>query len=319
MREPFRNVILACLIALLHLVMPAQAELQTEAEQSLLLAANHQGDFDVVSVNRLMRAEKGVNLRSGPGTHHDKVGLLQVGEVVWVTGETGNWLRILTRTGRIAFVYAPLLADFPRPATANEFRPVRNVFQAHRAVWRIYNAKDEGTAVAIGPRDAITALHVLLGLLDGGEDLGTVRLVQEGNPVELRVNRVLAVNVAHDLAYLETRERVAAYLDPIYKEELPPEAYEGTDHLGDDLFLVGYLDESLVRQETSKGIVYEDLHSYAFATDYPDLHGMSGSPMVNPQGAICRGCSLRSEQRRFRNEDRLRGSVAVRGKWREVH
>ena len=56
-----------------------------------------------------LRAVKGVNLRRGPGTHYDKVGLLQVGEVVWVTGEAAaDWLRIVTRSGRIAFVYAPL-------------------------------------------------------------------------------------------------------------------------------------------------------------------------------------------------------------------
>ena len=51
------------------------------------------------------------NLRSGPGTDHAKVGLLEVGDEVQVTGEVGAWFRIDAPGGGEAFVYAPLLTE----------------------------------------------------------------------------------------------------------------------------------------------------------------------------------------------------------------
>lgn len=192
----------------------------------------------------------------------------------------------------------PLLTDVVRrPAAVSDDGPVRSAAQAHRAVWRIHNLGPgetfgdreghyEGSAFAIGPRHFITALHVLLGVLEGADNLGSLTLLQEGNPAELRVNRVLAVNVAHDLAYLETRHPVIDYLNLVYQERSPLEAYEDAGRLGAGLTLVGYLEGSLVRQEASKGIIYEDVYAYAFATDYPGLHGLSGSPVVNANGQV---------------------------------
>ena len=62
----------------------------------------------ITEVDRVMRAAKRSNVRSGPGTEHDKVGLLEVGDEVRVTGEAGDWLRIETPRGE-AFVHASLL------------------------------------------------------------------------------------------------------------------------------------------------------------------------------------------------------------------
>ena len=75
---------------------------------------------DVMKVDRDMWAAKRSNLRSGPGTEHGKVGLLEVGEKVRVTGEIGrDWLQIEMAGGGKAFVYAPLLANAaPRTAPA---------------------------------------------------------------------------------------------------------------------------------------------------------------------------------------------------------
>ena len=56
-----------------------------------------------------MWALKRSNLRSGPGTDHAKVGLLEVGDEVQVTGKIGDWLRIEAPGGGDGFVYAPLL------------------------------------------------------------------------------------------------------------------------------------------------------------------------------------------------------------------
>ena len=58
-----------------------------------------------------MWAMKRSNIRGGPGTDHAKVGLLEIGDEVQVTGGVGDWLRIEAPGGGDAFVYAPLLTD----------------------------------------------------------------------------------------------------------------------------------------------------------------------------------------------------------------
>ncbi len=65
----------------------------------------------VEPADRVMQAVKRSNLRRGPGTTHDKVGLLDVGDEVRVTGVVGDWLRIEAPAGGEAFVYGPLLAE----------------------------------------------------------------------------------------------------------------------------------------------------------------------------------------------------------------
>ena len=56
-----------------------------------------------------LRARVRANVRSGPGTEYGKVGLLEAGEEVRVTGEAGTWLRIETAAGDQAFVHGSLL------------------------------------------------------------------------------------------------------------------------------------------------------------------------------------------------------------------
>ena len=73
--------------------------------------------WEVAPADRVMQAAKRSNLRSGPGISHDKVGLLEVGDEVRVTGEVGDWLRIEAPGGGEAFIYGPLLAEAaPDPA-----------------------------------------------------------------------------------------------------------------------------------------------------------------------------------------------------------
>ena len=71
----------------------------------------------ITPVDRIMQAAKRSNLRGGPGTDHEKVGLLEIGDRVRVTGEIRDWLRIKTPNGREAFVYAPLLTHATPVAT----------------------------------------------------------------------------------------------------------------------------------------------------------------------------------------------------------
>ena len=74
-----------------------------------------QGNVAIIPIDRTMWAVKRANVRSGMGTTFTKVGLLEVGEQVRVTGvgDDGEWLRIERPDGRYAFVYAPLLAAMP--------------------------------------------------------------------------------------------------------------------------------------------------------------------------------------------------------------
>lgn len=84
--------------------------------------------WEVAPADRVMQAAKRSNLRSGPGTGHDKVGLLEVGEQVRVTGEVGDWLRIEAPGGGEAFIYGPLLAEAApdRAATASGEEPAES-------------------------------------------------------------------------------------------------------------------------------------------------------------------------------------------------
>ena len=337
MRQLLHVIAFALLAALLHLSAPALGRAQVGAESPLRLATNRQGDVDVIPVDRLMRAVKRSNLRSGPGTHYDKVGVLEVGQQVRVTGEVGGWLRVEMPNGRTAFVYAPLLGDVTssgEPTAAERLfwqsvkdsgdaadirayldrypqgtfsvlarnwlgrlqaqgrasdggRLVQNVEAAHRAVWQIHNVKPgetfdekkghyQGTAFAIAPSNFIINAHVLLGLLERDDSLAATSLLQDGNPAKLKVKQVLAVNVAHDLALLETGQRVDDYLRFIDEDALGP---------GEQLFVMGYLD-GFTRQAVPDGIVYEDVFSFAVATDHRDLSGMSGSPILNAGGRV---------------------------------
>ena len=74
-----------------------------------------------VADERLMRATKRSNVRSGPGTEHDKVGLLEVGDLVHVTGEVGQWYRIELPDVGTAFVFGPLLEELDGEAPPEPF------------------------------------------------------------------------------------------------------------------------------------------------------------------------------------------------------
>ena len=71
----------------------------------------------------MMRAAKRANVRRGPGTNYGKVGLLEAGQEVRVTGESGEWLRIDAPTGGEGFVFRSLLRDDTPETTAARKRP----------------------------------------------------------------------------------------------------------------------------------------------------------------------------------------------------
>ena len=73
----------------------------------------------VAEEERVMRVSRRSNIRSGPGTAYGKVGLLEVGDLVRVTGESGEWLRIELPGGETAFVYGPLLEELEAGVPTN--------------------------------------------------------------------------------------------------------------------------------------------------------------------------------------------------------
>ena len=72
-------------------------------------ACDKKGERVAAGEARTMRARTRVNVRAGPGTRHEKVGLLEAGQEVRVTGEEGEWLRIEGSRGGEAFVHGSLL------------------------------------------------------------------------------------------------------------------------------------------------------------------------------------------------------------------
>ena len=104
------TVMLACVMvvgALLQEPTPAQAQQRGV----------------VIPVDRPMWVLKRANIRSGPGTSYDKVGLMDTGQKVRATGEAGNWIRIQFANGRTAFIYAPLLSTTPPAGHSQATKP----------------------------------------------------------------------------------------------------------------------------------------------------------------------------------------------------
>ena len=79
------------------------------------------GRHRVEPANRVMKARRAANVRTGPGPQYDIVGTLLAGDEVQVTGEVRglDWLRVaFPRSGDLAFIYAPLLSALPAPTRA---------------------------------------------------------------------------------------------------------------------------------------------------------------------------------------------------------
>ena len=77
------------------------------------LSATAQNDEVTISPTKVMYATKRSNVRAGPGTSYGKVGLLEVGEQVFVRGKSRNWLKLWVPSAgqQERFVYAPLLTS----------------------------------------------------------------------------------------------------------------------------------------------------------------------------------------------------------------
>ena len=171
--------------------------------------------------------------------------------------------------------------------------PISSISKAHRAVWKIQNIKphatfdadkgdDYGTTFAVAPNLFITNFHVWDGLLYSGRPLTSIYLVQKGNPTALKVQGVHIVSGVYDFVLFQTTKSVNHYLALEHKDF--------TLKSSDDLSLIGYPRGSftIAEQKQTEGamVYYEDILTYGFGTNIPDLKGASGGPILNSRGKV---------------------------------
>ena len=77
------------------------------------VTAGSVGGFEVEELDEVRWALKRSNVRSGPGTSYERVGRLDIGAEVTVTGQVAGrpWLRIALEGGESAWIYAKLLGE----------------------------------------------------------------------------------------------------------------------------------------------------------------------------------------------------------------
>ncbi len=74
---------------------------------------------------RLFVATANVSFRSGPGTEHERLGVISAGNRVAVNGSSGGWYRVQIANGEHAFIHSDFLREIAPPAApATEPQPV---------------------------------------------------------------------------------------------------------------------------------------------------------------------------------------------------
>jgi len=138
---------------------------------------------------------------------------------------------------------------------------------------------DQGTAFAIGPKRMLTAFHLLLGFVEPDGTADHVDVVQNRGDRRraLRVKRVLAVDLAHDLALLETETGAGGYLE-LADGDLPAP--------DERLTVLGYRGRAFGRMKPARGVVYANDFFYLVPTGTSDLQGLSGGAVVTAKGRV---------------------------------
>ncbi len=184
---------------------------------------------------------------------------------------------------RSAFILLLLVFHLPHNAAGMLLQKSRH------AVWEInnYNMKpgealgkyspSRGTAFAISSNTFISNFHVFRNLVYGGASLNGISLVQENNPTQLKVNRVLSVSATYDLVLFEIKGSVENYLNLAKSSSL------SENH---QLLVLGYLKGEVTEVQKSGNVIYEDALSYGFQSHRGSLSGMSGGPVLNESGEV---------------------------------
>lgn len=160
---------------------------------------------------------------------------------------------------------------------------------AHRAVWKVHDALspkagksgsfNQGTAFAIGPNRMLTAFHLLLGFVEPDGTPQHIEFVQThgGRSRALRAKRVVAVDLAHDLALLETEKGAGGYF----------ELADGNLPTPDErLNILGYRGRAFAWMKPAQGVVYANDFLFLVPTGTSELKGLSGGAVVTGKGRV---------------------------------
>jgi serine protease Do len=144
----------------------------------------------------------------------------------------------------------------------------------------LVDEQHRGSGMLVDARGrAITAAHML-------QDPG--RRIEVVSPVAGRVAaRLVAVDLAHDLALLQLPEREGGYPTLTPTETWPPVGSE-LYLFGSPLFRVSMLQRGMVSHPRAGYEYYGNLHRYAEVryVAAPIQHGTSGGPWLNEQGQL---------------------------------
>ena len=148
------------------------------------------------------------------------------------------------------------------------------VQKAARSVWRIDGPRSSGSGFFIAPRLLVTNFHVV-------EDFGYhfpegIDLIQNGEPGEMRIVRLIFVSAIEDVAVLETDRDAPFYLN---LREKPLSANE-------DAFVLGYPSGRAFRFLRKTGPLMNFGGFMQFPVNSGEMGGLSGGPAVDFRGFV---------------------------------
>ena len=130
-----------------------------------------------------------------------------------------------------------------------------------KAVWKIEILRGNGTGFFISENEIVTNAHVVKNI----KDIEEVTIVQEGNPRQLKANKIVRLSIEHDLVVLEVDGVVSDFLS------LPEDPLNSSN-----VYALGYPQGQFqeIRQTGA-------LSGNYFFSDTSDQIGASGSPVLN--------------------------------------
>ena len=163
-----------------------------------------------------------------------------------------------------------------------------DIEQYHRSMWRVKYfppshifADLMGTGFFIAPDVFVTSLHTLFGSWDDFQDpqLSKIVLLQTypQNYSELKVEKIMAVSVVHDLILLKTKQSVKDYLSVTTRTPVKTEKN----------FILGHNSEGRFKKISTEDVSGEDIY-WSLQTDYSTIMmpGLSGSPVIDNKGKV---------------------------------
>ena len=145
-----------------------------------------------------------------------------------------------------------------------------------KAIWKIEldlnneeSKKAHGSGFFISPSAIITNFHVINNFLSHKKaKLEDINIIQDGNPKQLKFNKILRLSHLYDLALLE----VSGSTDHFLELAPNPSIYD------DNLSVIGYAERLVKINQTSR---LKEGGNGGFTTNHSNLSGISGSPILH--------------------------------------